>query len=143
MPVLTLEESHYAGLIPDGSIFEAQCVAVKQITARFIDKETGKAVEQMEFKFLVQEGDWEGTPVWGKTSLSFVDHPDCRLRNWSQEILATELPVGYQLDTDDLEGNFCRVVMGVREYEKNGEAKQVNFVQDVLRSRSATETTDF
>lgn len=145
MPVLTLEESTpQQGPIPDGAIFEAQCVSVKQITEKFVDKETGKQVERMEFKFVIQdEGDFADRPVWGKTSLIFSENENCKLRQWAEEILATEFPLGYQLDTDILVGNYCRIVVGAREYEKNGENKVANFVSDVMRSRSATTTTDF
>jgi hypothetical protein len=142
MPIFTLEESTYAGPIPEDGIFEAQCVSVTEITEKFTDKETGKPVVRMEFKFVIQdEGDWESTPVWGKTSKVFNEHENCKLKNWAEEILATELPVGFNLNTDDLVGNFCRVVIGQREYEKNAETKIANYVKDVLRSRSAVETT--
>jgi hypothetical protein len=59
------------------------------------------------------------------------------LKNWAQEILATEFPVGYRLDTDVLLAQKCRVVIGTREYEKNGEQRIRSYVKDVMRSRSA------
>lgn len=145
MPVLTLGEgTPDKEPIPDGAIFEAQCVSVRQITEKFVDKETGKPVDRMEFKFVIQdEGDFEGRPVWGKTSLNFTQNDNCKLRHWAEEILATEFPVDYRLDTDILQGNFCRIAVGAREYEKNGENRVANYVDDVLRSRTATATTDF
>lgn len=62
---------------------------------------------------------------------------NCKLANWSREILAAELPVGYRLDTDMLVSQRCRIVVGLREYQKDGETKQTNFVKDVMRSRDA------
>jgi hypothetical protein len=63
---------------------------------------------------------------------SIVVH-NCKLRAWSQEILNTQLEAGFVLDTDMLVGQRCRIVVGVKEYEKDGQTKVRNFVRDVMR----------
>lgn len=138
MAVFELEESDYAGPMEEDSIFNAEVVSVRAVVAPFKDKETGEDVHQVEFKFVIEdEGAWDGQNIFGYTSTKFNTHPDCKLRNWSQEILATELPAGYRLDTDLLVGNGCRLVIGAREREKNGETRIVNFVKDVIRPQDA------
>lgn len=148
MPSFELEESDYAGPIEDDTIWPAEVIEVKIAEKKYReDKDDSNSpfVKKVEFKFAVeQEGSpWDGTNVWGETPTRFNTHPDCKLKNWAQEILATEFPPGFKLDTDVLKGNKCRIVVGQREYEKDGETKKHNYVKDVLRSREAMGSTEF
>lgn len=138
MPTYELEESDFAGYIDDDTIFEANLVGVRQVEKPFTDDD-GNKVNKVEFKFTLidPDGNFDGTPQWGETPTRFNSHPDCRLRNWASAILGTELPIGYRLDTDVLLGNTCRVVIGLREYEKDGATKKRNSVKDVIPSREA------
>lgn len=142
MPTFELEESDYAGPMDDDSIFGAEVISVKLAEKPYHedkDDPTSPKVKKIEFKFVIQHPDspFDGTNVWGETGTRFNSHPDCKLKNWAQEIMATEFPIGYSLNTDVLIGGHCRVIVGRREYQKNGEDKVANFVKDVLRSRDA------
>lgn len=145
MPVYVLEESSYAGPIPEDEIVAAKVMNVKQVKmlgagGKPYKNEKGEEVDQVEFSFTVEDSSspYDGLRFWGKTSTTFTTNSNCRLRAWAQEILGQELVPGYALDTDDLVGNPCRVVVGVREYEKEGQTKQTNYAKDVIRAKAGT-----
>jgi hypothetical protein len=146
MPIFVLEESAYSGPIPEDEIITTKVMNVKQVKMLRADKtpfkdEDGKEVEQIEFSFTVEEpsSPYDGQRFWGKTSTTFTTNANCRLRAWAQEILGQELVTGYHLNTDDLIGNHCRVVVGIREYAgKDGEKKQANYAKDVIRAKTGT-----
>jgi len=136
MPILVLEESNYAGPIPEDSILPARVTGVKQITKKFKDDD-GNDIHRMEFSFVVEDPDgvYDGQRLWGDTPITFNTHPECRLRAWAQELFGTELPKGFVLDTDDLKDKRCRVVVALKIYQKEGEEKTRNFVKDLIRPK--------
>lgn len=143
MPVFELEESTGSGdgegfsLIPDGTVADAVVTSVEVKTKPFKDDD-GKDIIRCEFAFTLKGGEYDGRRVWGETSTKFSSHPDCRLRNWTQEIIGQELPVGFRLNTDSLVGSDCRVAIAVKKYKtREGVAKERNFVGDVLRTRDS------
>ena len=137
MPTFELEEG---GLIEEDQILEAEVVSIEQKKMPFQNKETGADVFNLEFKFLIDEPDnpHDGSNLWGKTGTKFTSHPDCKLKNWAQEILVADLEVGYVLDTDILIGHKCRVVVGIQRWEDKAtsETRSKNIVKDVIRSRT-------
>lgn len=60
---------------------------------------------------------------------------NCRLKTWAEAILGQRLPPHYRLDTDMLLDRECRVMIGKRDYEKDGQLKSANFVSEVHPSR--------
>lgn len=141
--LLTVEESSYAGPIPDGEILAATCVGIKQITEKFLKNDvTGEPLEQWEFSFVVNDpaSQWHQQRLWGKTSTVFSTNSSCKLRNWLQVLFQMDLPAKLQVDTDDAIGGVCRVEVGMREYEKDGQTKQANFVRDIILPAGASFT---
>lgn len=121
--------------IPDGLVVEAELLSV-QIKPKKI---RGEEMERVEFAFKIVDGDFKNRRVWGDTSTAFVDHPECRLRAWTQEIMGVDLPKGFKLDTDALVGSRCRVAISAYEWEPKdapGTKKHGARVQDVIRSKS-------
>lgn len=134
MPVYELEESNYAGPIPDGTKVHAEVVSISTKTRK---NREGEEYSRLLFKFVIQDPDsgWDTQNVYGETSTLFTTNPDCKLRNWAQEIMGVdELPAKFRLDTDVLVGLDCYVVVGSRDYEKDGEQKTANFIKDVQRT---------
>lgn len=138
MPILTLEEANYVGLIPEDEVLQARITNVSQRKKPF-QAEDGSDIWRMEFSFVIDQPDspFDGSRIWGDTSTHFNSHPDCKLRAWTGEILGVDLQPGFVLDTDQLAGNRCRVVVGVKKYKKDGEDKERNFVRDVMRARES------
>lgn len=139
MPIFVLEESNYAGPIPDDEILAAKVTGVKQVVKPFKDDD-GNEVVKIEFAFVIEDpgGKFDGQRLWGDTSTVFSDNPNCRLFAWTQELFGQELPKGFRLDTDDLVGKHCRVVVAQRAYVKDGEDKIRNLVKDVFRARDGS-----
>jgi hypothetical protein len=145
MPVFTLEESNYAGPIPDDEILPARVTGVSTRKKPFKDDD-GNDIFRVEFAFVIETpGEaWDGQRIWGDTSTIFTNNPNCKLYAWSQELLGDELPPGYVLDTDNLIGAMGRIVVGRKEYEKDGKDQVRNYVKDVIRvsGRSAPAPID-
>lgn len=141
MPVLILEESNYAGPIPEDEILPAKVSGVQQKTKPFTDDD-GNAIIRMEFAFVVDDpgNAFDGQRLWGDTPTTFTTHPDCRLRAWAQELYGQELPKGFILDTDDLKGMACRIVVAQKTYKDkvSQEDKVRNYVKDVFRARDGS-----
>jgi hypothetical protein len=133
MPVYELEESTWEP-IPDDTVLNAEITEIKETTKNFGDGD----VPRVEFKFIVREAgsDFDARKLWGDTPKTFTTDPRCRLRVWAQEILGQQLPEKFKLDTDQLVGLMCRIVVGLRTYEKNGETISKNFVTDVMRTKA-------
>lgn len=126
-------------LIPEDTILEATLLEIKEEEKPFKDDD-GLPVVKLAWTFQVVHDGLE-RKVWGETGRDFVQHPDCKFFTWTQEILGTELPRGFAIDTDNLIGEKCRLVIGVRSYIPKGKTeedrKHVNFVADVMRARGS------
>lgn len=85
--------------------------------------------QKLEFKFKILgvqvAGDggpvdrfdsWIGQHIWGSVPFRLTDSTENKLRLWCEAILGQELGVGFELDTDFLEGREVRGV--VSQYEK-------------------------
>lgn len=137
MPSFDLEESEYHGPIPDDTVFGAEVTGCRIVEKPYYEDDGVTKVRKVEFKFILRQpgSDWDGDSYWGETPVKFNTHPDCKLKNWASAIEGVEFPAKYRLDTDILIGKPCRVIMGSRQYEKDGEKKTHNFVKDVMPAR--------
>jgi hypothetical protein len=116
-----LEESDFAGYIPDGDHIRGTITNIKQKEAGFIDDTTGQKAKRVEFTLVLggfdSNGiDQTGTKIWGETPQKFNTHPDNKLRNWSEAALGRLLPPKYRLNTDELLNKDVVVVVQYREY---------------------------
>ncbi len=111
--------------IPDGAVFEAEVLTVKLEDSKFYKNEDGTPQQIMNFKFkVVNDGEHDGAFVdrwvWGSTPPWLNDDPRCKLRNWVEAILDIDLlPPDYLLETDDLQGMQCRVIVSAKESTTN------------------------
>ena len=123
-------------LIDEDTVLEATVLEVKDKVMPFNDRETGQPVVKVAFTFAVTYDDDDGRKVWGEVWPEFYHHPDCQLHAWTQEILGADLPPEFVLNTDDLVGLTCRVIVGINRYTRksDGVKKENNYVKDVLRS---------
>jgi hypothetical protein len=134
--IFKLEESSFAGYIDEGTQCLAQIVDIKLQEKPFKDKVTNEPVRRVNFRFrLITDDEHDGTTVFGDTSTTFNTHPECRLRAWSEAVLGRQLPANFELDTDMLLDQRCRVVIGKREFEKEGRTETRNFVASVNPTR--------
>jgi len=136
VPTYELKEEADKVILDEGTIVNAEVVSIK-----LKDKvsQAGKPYQQLLWTFAIQEPGqpYDSQYIYGDTFPDFNTRSDCELRAWAQEIMATEFPPGFNLDTDVLVGMQCCVEVGFRIYEKNGDTKSTNFVRDIMRSRSS------
>ena len=103
--------------IPDQTIVEADIESVEERETPWDvddnDPSKGKA-KQVSFKFRVTgPEEYKGRVLFGNTTTTFSNHPDCKLRVWTQEILGQDkLPLGFKLDLEQLEGAPIKVLVG-------------------------------
>lgn len=140
MPTLktgTSSSSEDYDLIPADEVVAASLADVEMKTQTFTNKETGEPEDstRLRWSFVVTEaGPWQGRTVTGMTSDSFVAHPNCKAYNWASALLG-----GHQfapeevLDTDDLIGKPCRVII---THNKKPDRTWEN-VANVLQARNA------
>lgn len=122
---------------PHNSVFEAEVLEVKVEDSPWTDDQTGEKKQQMSFKFkVVEPGDFEGRWFWGRTSTWFSEDARSKLRQFVQAILDEDvLPSGFVLDTDNLEGQRCRIIVHAKE-KADGSGRMVNWVQEVRPTRN-------
>lgn len=144
MPIIKLEESKGFDLLPEDTIID---VTISNIEVSvWTDPKTQESRKNLNWTFTINTpGEWESKRIWGNTSMVFNTNPNCKLRNWSQSILNTELDVDYQLDTDDLIGRRVRLVVGHKDgKDRDGNPVKRQFAADLLPAkRSLREEVGF
>lgn len=121
---------------PHNSVFEAEVVEVKEEESRF-KNDDGSTKMELTFKFRVlDDGEFNDRWFWGRTNTWLSNDPRNKLRQYVQSILDEDvLPSGFVLDTDDLVGQPCRIVVHAKE-KADGSGRIVNWVQEVRPSRN-------
>lgn len=134
-----LTEAPVFEAIPQDTVVEAEIEQVEERVTPFdIDKNDpskGKQ-KQVSFRFRVTgPSEYEGRVLFGNTTTNFSNHPDCKLRVWVQEILGQDqLPVGFKLDLEQLEGAPIKVVVGNKP-KKNADGTESvrDFADQLIR----------
>lgn len=127
--------------IDEDTVIEATLAAVKVEPHKFFKDDEGNPEIKVNFEFHF-ELDGQKRKLWGDTPTTFTTHPDCKLRNWVQQILGgNELPAGFKLNTDTLINTPVRIVVEHRTWtdKQTGETKWRNGVKDVMYSKSSTQ----
>lgn len=127
MARITVEEVKDFGVLPEDTIIRVEC---ERVTVRHVNgKNGGDGWDKLEFKFIVKElptflvsqglfsqqefDDLLGGPIWGSVGMKLTEHPDNKLRQWAEALLNMgDLNVGFELDTDMLEGRQARASVG-------------------------------
>lgn len=145
MPTLIVEKSDFAGYLPDDTVVGAEVVSIKLEEKPYFEDDGVTPVRRLVFRFVIREPGHthDGTPIRGETPNRFTLHPNNKLKNWAEAIEGVQYPEGYSFDTDVLQGKPCRIVIGHKTYEKDGETKESNFVKDVMPARQPTGASGF
>lgn len=126
MAKLVVEESKDFPTLPADSIL---FLKVEETKVKDVTGQNNSSWQKLEFKFKIMgiqaagdNGPVErfenliGTPIWGSVPFRLTDNPENKLRLWAEAILNMPLGVGFELDTDYLEGRQVRGVTSV--YDK-------------------------
>lgn len=118
----------------NNTVLEAEVIGIELQDSRWTDDRTGELKKELNFKFKsIEPGDFHDRWFWGSVSTWFSDKPTCKLRQWVQGILDVDvLPDGYVLNTDQLIGLQCRILIGAKARDDGSLA---NWVSEVRPSR--------
>lgn len=95
-------------LIPEGTIVPAR---LENVEAHSFDYQ-GEKIHKLKWFFtIIEEGEWFGKTVQGQTSTAFTSHPNCKAYNWAVAISGKQYQDGDELDTDDILGMPCQVII--------------------------------
>lgn len=100
-------------VLEKGDIVSARVGSIEHRTFNF----QGDNVDKLGWRFIFDDplaGQWNGKEIIGDTSIVFTAHPNCKAYNWVAAITGREYKSGEELDTDDLIGMPCRVVIDHR-----------------------------
>lgn len=71
--------------------------------------------------------------IWGSVPFKLTDSPENRLRGWAEAILQTELPLGFELDTDFFDGRLVRGITNTYEKRSINQRTGKPFVAHQIR----------
>lgn len=121
MAKITLEEAPEFDVFPEETVIQ---VRVEETEVREFQGQNGPW-EKLNFKFEVVKvfdpayKHMEGETIYGGVPFRLTDHEDNQLRQWIEALFGLdELGIGFELDTDDLEGREARAITGT--YIKKG-----------------------
>lgn len=107
-----LQESGNYPTVAPGQ-YEAEVLEITEAQNKYYPEyDDGQPRIDVTFKFVIQDGEFEDSFVWGRTTPTFTTNPECKLRRWVEAIMnvgAGELPVGFILDYPDLVGKKVRI----------------------------------
>jgi len=126
-------------ILEEHTVVNVEVVTVEEQESFFKDDD-GNPKNEVVFKFRITDGEFEGQHLWGRTPTTWSMNEKCKLRQWAEQILATKIPAGTPLDTDDLVGRPARAVVGTFT-KKTGE--QGNKVTDVMKDKNALPVTSY
>lgn len=126
MAKVTATESDFE-IIPEGSIVAARVKSIEEQVLEFGPR--------FNWKFEVTEaGPYQGYTVNANSSQKFVLHENCKLMNWAIALLQRTFEEGEGLDTDDLIGLDCRILIE-HQPDRDDPEKMWMRVADVMPPR--------
>jgi hypothetical protein len=120
--------------IPEDTIVRAQLKELKDKTIEWTDKQTRekKSAVLTEWWWEVTTGQYEGRKVKGECDAGVTNHPRNRFRLWAEALLDRELDAEMAFDDEDLIGLSADLTVKHRHYEKNGEQRVIEEVDEVI-----------
>jgi hypothetical protein len=111
--------------LPEDSIHTARLTEVKPNVINWVDKNTGepRSATLLDWWFEITEttyGDqYIGRRVKGSTDSTMSNHPRNKLRGWFEAMLQRDIGMGMKVNSDDIVGLPCEIVIGHRPDRKD------------------------
>lgn len=125
--------------LPEDALFRATLVDVKEKTIEWTDRQTKekKTADLLEWWFEIKDqrddGLYDGRKVKAECSARLTNHPNNRFRVIAEQLLGRSLDLGVGIDpAEDLVGLQCDLSVRHREYEKNGETRIAEEVDEII-----------
>ena len=138
MPKATVTEESLWKLPKDTPLpARLNAVTVKEINYTNQDGQPD-SFKKWEWEFAIIDGEYAGLKAWGDTEAKVTSHAEDKARQWAEAISGNDYGIGEGLDTDDLLGIECMVVVDNTTYVKKGttETKYICPVTDVFPAGS-------
>jgi len=132
MARITLTEQQDFSVVPVDSIL---LLKIEEITVQTVTGGKNGDWEKLNFKFKVLDiqatgdgsskdgySDLIGGIIYGSVPFKLTTHPENKLRQWVEAIFGMELPEGFELDTDLLEGKTVRGITSQYQTKKTDAA---------------------
>lgn len=119
--------------IPLGSLLKATLVEIETNSVPYTDKKTGehKSFDKLNWKFTLDEPQYNGAVVRGETSAEMSDHPNNTFRMWVEGLLGRDIPVGAVVSEADLIG--LSALITIKEVaDRRDASKKWRRVDDVI-----------
>lgn len=144
MPKITMEESGDFTVLPEGEI-----IFVRVRDTNVIDLE-GKhgPWQKLEFEFDitgVTNEDYKDAVnqyIWGSVPFRFTDHPDNKLKQWTEALFGLELEPGFELDTSDFIGREARAIISNYDTRNGDKRHQVDALLPLRKGQEAPTPTE-
>lgn len=122
--------------LPEDKIFRAQLVEIKEHSFTWTDRKENPPVERtattLQWWWQVKSSDeYNGRKVKGECDPKLSNHPRNRFRMWAEALLQRELPLGMQIDSDDLVGLTADITVRHRP-DKKDPSKKYEEVDEVM-----------
>lgn len=125
-------------LLEENDVVSARLASVEEHTFRWNEED----VEKFKWTFLITDpeaGEWEGKEIFGDTSQAFTAHPNCKAYNWVKALTGKAYANGEELDTDDLLGLPCRVLI---MHKPDKQDRVWMRVKEVLPAKAASRSVE-
>lgn len=125
--------------IPEDTILRGVLEEVSEKDIEWTDKGTGekKSATLLQWWFRItdkrDDGLYEGRKVRAECDARLTNHPGNRFRNIAEALIGRELALGTEIDPqDDLVGLPADLTVSHRKYEKNGEERIAEQVDEII-----------
>lgn len=107
----------------DDQIFRAKLIEVKYRTYPYTDRDgvqqTGSSLDWWwEITSSMDSDAYVGRKVKGECPAKMTNREDNKFRQWAEALLNREIPIGAQIDTDDLVGLEADILIRMRQDRK-------------------------
>lgn len=110
MPKSTLsEEAEFK--LPKDEPLVCQLNKVEVKTINYKKNGEDRSFDRWIWEFEVIDGPYAGLRAWAETEDRLTTHPDNKVRQFAEALIGAEFEIGQDLDTDDLLGLPCEVVV--------------------------------
>lgn len=132
MPKATMKEEAQWKL-PANTPLEAKLLSVKERVIDFRNRAgEDDTFTKWEWEFEIVSGEYGGLRAWGDTDPKLTTHPDNLVRQWGEALRGRPFKLEEGIDTDDLLGLPCVIVVGNTTYtKKDGTTSYLTPVQEV------------
>lgn len=118
--------------IPEDHIVRGKLMELKDKTIEWTKNGEKKEATLTEWWWEVQGGEYAGRKLKGECDAKVSNHPRNRFRQWAEALLNRSLDANMAFDDEDLVGLQADITVKHRHYDKNGEDRIAEEIDEVM-----------